>query len=110
MDERDEDETGYLTAYGVLIVPPSSRDGGWFVALAEWDEDAERYRASMDGPMYDTQDQAFDTARELLGRIEASGDNDDLMKLWETLQAEEMSGEPWSQRPPELPPPFGSSR
>jgi hypothetical protein len=94
--ESDE-ETGYLTVYGVMIVPPSSPEGGWFVTLAEWDQAVERYSASMDGPMFESQDEAFESARDLLKRIEASGEDDDLMKMWEAYQAERVQGEPWAQ-------------
>lgn len=100
----DEDETGYLTAYGVMIVPPSSSEGGWFVTLAEWDEKAERYTASMDGPMFDSEDEAFDSARDLLKRIEASGDDEDLMKMWEMAQAEGAEDEPGIMKPQNFPP------
>ncbi len=104
MERDDEDETGYLTAYGTLIVPPSEPQGGWFVTLAEWDEKAERYCASMDGPMFDSEAEAFDSARDLLKRIEASGDDDDLMRLWEMYQAEETQDEPWVRQAPNKPP------
>jgi hypothetical protein len=100
MDEPrggDDGDVGYLTAYGVLIVPPVSDEGGWFVSLAEWDAEAERYGASMDGPMFETQEEAFDAARDLLQRIEASDDGDDLMKMWEAFQAERTQDEPWAQ-------------
>jgi hypothetical protein len=93
----DGEEAGYLAAYGVLIVPPSSEDGGWFVTLSEWDEDAERYSASMDGPMFDSEEAAFESARDLLQRIAASGEDDDLMKMWEAYQAGATKDEPWNQ-------------
>lgn len=85
-------------------MPPFSSEGGWFVTLAEWDDKAERYSASMDGPMFDSEDEAFDSARDLLKRIESSGDDDDLVKMWETYQAEETKDEPWEQHPPDIPP------
>lgn len=100
----DEDETGYLTAYGVMIVPPSSSEGGWFVTLAEWDEKAERYTASMDGPMFDSEEEAFGSARDLLKRIETSGEDEDLMKMWEMYQAEQSADEPGVRKPLDIPP------
>lgn len=97
MESAGDEETGYLTAYGVMIVPPSSPGGGWFVTLAAWNEQAERYSASMEGPIFGSQEEAFESARDLLKRIEASGDDDDLMKMWEAYQAERAPEEPWEQ-------------
>jgi hypothetical protein len=97
MDGENGDDTGYVAAYGAMIIPPSSPEGGWLVTLAEWDEEAERYVASMDGPIFDSQDEAFQSASDLLRRIEASGEDDDLMKMWEAFQADRSQDEPWGQ-------------
>lgn len=92
-----DDETGYLAAYGIMIIPPASAEGGWFVTLAEWNEGAERYSASMEGPMFGSKEEAVESARDLLKRIEASGEDDDLMKMWEAYQAEQAQNGPWEQ-------------
>lgn len=88
LEGRDESQDlGYIAAYGVMIVPPSERDnGGWMVTLTEWREQAETYAASMDGPIFETRQEALDEANKVLDWISDLGNRDDLMRIWEEGQ------------------------
>jgi hypothetical protein len=93
MDDRtaeasgESPDTGYIAAYGVMIVPPSDREnGGWMVTLTAWSDQVETYAASMDGPIFETREEAFEEAGKVLDWIADKGDRDDLMRIWEQMQ------------------------
>lgn len=86
--DGDSDELGLLGTYGVLVVPaPSNRDGGWFVTLAVWDDDAERYVAGSDGPIFDSRDEAVQVATNLMDWIMSRPEDEDLLTPWAQMQA-----------------------
>jgi hypothetical protein len=98
--EEESDDQGYLATYGVVIVPPPpEQEGGWFVALARWNEEAEAYSASMDGPIFETREEAMEEANKVLDWIAERGEREDLIQIWEQMQKTRNQDEPWTREP-----------
>jgi hypothetical protein len=95
----ESDNTGALGGYGVVIVPPVGNRGSWLITLASWDEEAEAYGASTDGPLLDTREEALHEAGKVLDWLDEQGGNGDLAKIWEQMQerrgAEEGLNQTW---------------
>ncbi len=88
MDDSLEDGVDFLGGYGVLIVPPEVRDGAWFVGVASWDQEAEVYVATTDGPMSGTRGEAEQQAQHVLDWLLRQQGRGDLARLWERMQTE----------------------
>lgn len=99
LDEESEDQ-GYLATYGVVIVPPPpEQEGGWFVALAQWNNEAEAYMASTDGPIFESREEAMEEANKVLDWIAEKGEREDLIQIWEQMQKARSEDVPWTREP-----------
>jgi hypothetical protein len=86
--DGDPEEFGLLGDYGVLVVPaPSERAGGWFVTLAAWDDDVERYIAGSDGPIFDSREEALQVASNLMDWVASRPEDENLLVGWAQMQA-----------------------
>jgi len=96
----DMDDQGYLATYGVVLVPPPpEQEGGWFVALAGWNDEAEAYLASTDGPIFESREEAMEEANKVLVWIAEKGERQDLIQIWEQMQKTRSEDVPWTKEP-----------
>ena len=105
-EETPTDELGYLGEYGVLIVPPTSEQGQWFVGLASWDEEAEAYGATSDGPLLESRDEALQMANRVLDWLATQHGEGDLARAWEQMQ-EQLGAQDMEQQWPPNRDPWG---
>ena len=99
MDEGTTDENGYLASYGVAIVPPPPHaDGGWFVTLTHWNENAELYVGTPNGPIFETREEAMDEAQKVLDWIDEQDASEDLARVWEQMQSARSERQPWATK------------
>lgn len=103
MYEDEDDDLGYLASYGVMIVPPPERDpGGWFVTITRWNDKAENYIPSQEGPIVETREEALEEAQRALAWLVQRGDETNLIEVWEQMQREKAAAESRTQEPPSL--------
>jgi hypothetical protein len=77
----------YLGAYGVVVVPPEGETGQWFVTVAAWDQQGERYVAGTTGPFCDTAEEALAEAAKIAEWIRGPHPSGmDLVRVWEEMQ------------------------
>lgn len=101
MDDELSNGEGYLALYGVLIVPaPRDESAGWFVTLATWSTDTERYVASTEGPLFETKAEALEEAERITDWLVEHDEQPDLLRAWELAQKQEFAGAPWRPPPP----------
>lgn len=84
--EEDLDDLGLLGQNGVLIVPPNDPEGGWFVTVSSWNEDMEQYAVSLDGPIFESKEEALEEVQKLLDWILQQDGPGNLVRAWEAMQ------------------------
>lgn len=100
-EDTDTGELGYLGEYGVIIVPPTSETGQWFVGLAAYDADNEEYAAGTDGPLVTSREEALQMAGRVFDWLARQTGEEDLIRIWQQMQEQLGAADLEQQWPPE---------
>jgi hypothetical protein len=95
----DREQQSLLGGYGVLVVPPSDSDGGWLVTVAGWDDKAEHYTTSGEGPIFETEDEAMREATRVIVWLRDESTEFNPADAWERMQRARAAEERHDDRP-----------
>lgn len=94
MGNQANDELGGLGWYGVVVVPaPRDGSGGWFVTLATWNDKLDGYSTGVEGPIFESREEAMREASRLLDWLAEHGNEENLDRVWTRMHQALAAGE-----------------